>query len=129
MDDPKTGVEAAIVAAGGVSALAAAIGISHVSVIRWRARGVIPAERVAAVAAATGLPRQALRPDLFAASGLAEAQAPLAPPAQEAETAAAREAAGWERARRWAEENREAIEAYNRHFEENDTPLAEYRAF
>jgi antitoxin CcdA len=42
---------------------------------------------------------------------------------------AVREAIGAEKARRWAEENRAAIEGYNRYFEENDTPLAEYRAF
>jgi post-segregation antitoxin (ccd killing protein) len=40
-----------------------------------------------------------------------------------------KQAIGDEKARRWAEENREAIAAWNRHFEENDTPLAEFRAF
>ncbi len=68
--------------------------------------------------------------------GFAEAQAPLVDqasalgldPAAIAE-AALRKAISDEKARRWVEENRAAIEAYNRYFEENDTPLAQYRAF
>ena len=32
-----------------------------------------------------------------------------------------------ERARRWLEENREAIEGWNRYVEEHDLPLEEYR--
>jgi antitoxin CcdA len=69
-------------------------------------------------------------------SGLAEAQTPLAAEARQlgldadriAEQAV-RAAIGAEKARRWAEENRAAIEAWNRYFEDNDTPLAEYRMF
>ena len=68
--------------------------------------------------------------------GLAEAQAPFASEARalgldpDAIAAAAlKKAISDEKARRWAEENREAIEVYNRYFEENDTPLAKYRAF
>ena len=34
-----------------------------------------------------------------------------------------------ERNRRWQEENKEAIEAYNAWIEENGIPLAEYRMF
>ncbi|WP_404369996.1 type II toxin-antitoxin system CcdA family antitoxin [Sphingomonas sp. MMS24-J45] len=34
-----------------------------------------------------------------------------------------------ERSRRWQEENKEAIEAYNAWIEENGIPLAEYRMF
>jgi post-segregation antitoxin (ccd killing protein) len=34
-----------------------------------------------------------------------------------------------ERARRWIEQNREAIEAWNRWTEENEFPLAKYRTF
>jgi DNA-binding transcriptional regulator YdaS (Cro superfamily) len=44
-------------------ALAAALGVSHTSVLRW-AGSRVPAERVAAVAAATGLRKCDLRPDL-----------------------------------------------------------------
>lgn len=34
-----------------------------------------------------------------------------------------------ERARRWKEENREAMESYNRYIEANGLPLEEYRLF
>lgn len=34
-----------------------------------------------------------------------------------------------DRAERWREENREAIESYNRYIELNGVPLAEYRQF
>ena len=34
-----------------------------------------------------------------------------------------------EKVRRWKEENREAMEAYNRYVEEHGLPLAEYRLF
>ncbi len=39
------------------------------------------------------------------------------------------EAVREEKARRWKEENREAIEATNRYIEEHGLPLAEYRQF
>ncbi|MCC6887044.1 MAG: molecular chaperone TorD family protein [Hyphomicrobiales bacterium] len=58
-----TGLDEAIRAAGGVGALARRIGISQPSVSNW-AR--IPAERVLAVEAATGVDRSVLRPDLYA---------------------------------------------------------------
>jgi TorA maturation chaperone TorD len=57
-----TGLDEAIRAAGGVGALARKIGISQPSVSNW-AR--IPAERVLAVEAATGIDRSVLRPDLY----------------------------------------------------------------
>lgn len=56
------GLEEAIRAAGGVGALARALGISQPSVSNWQR---IPAERVIAVEALTGVPRAALRPDLY----------------------------------------------------------------
>lgn len=34
-----------------------------------------------------------------------------------------------ERARRWKEENREAMESFNRYIEENGLPLEDYRLF
>ncbi|HZP78121.1 MAG TPA: Cro/CI family transcriptional regulator [Pseudolabrys sp.] len=61
------GLESAIRAAGGVTELARRIGISQPSVSNWDR---IPADRVLAVEAATGVSRSELRPDLFiAASG------------------------------------------------------------
>ena len=57
-----SGLEQAICAVGGVSELARRIGISQPSVSNWDR---VPAERVAAVEAATGVERAVLRPDLF----------------------------------------------------------------
>jgi TorA maturation chaperone TorD len=56
------GLEEAIRAAGGVGALARKIGISQPSVSNWVR---VPAERVIAVEAATGIGRSLLRPDLY----------------------------------------------------------------
>jgi len=56
------GLSEAIRAAGGVSALARLIGISQPSVSNWVR---VPAERVLAVEAATGVDRTVLRPDLY----------------------------------------------------------------
>jgi TorA maturation chaperone TorD len=61
-----TGLDEAIRAAGGVGALARKIGISQPSVSNW-AR--IPAERVLAVEAVTGVDRSVLRPDLYGVRG------------------------------------------------------------
>lgn len=57
------GLRLAIDAAGGIGALARGLGIKQPSVSSW-AR--IPAERVLAVEAVTGVERQKLRPDLYA---------------------------------------------------------------
>lgn len=62
MRDP--GIAAAIEAAGGVGALARKIGIAQPSVSNWSR---VPAERVIAVEAATGVHRTVLRPDLYGA--------------------------------------------------------------
>jgi len=56
------GITAAIEAAGGVGALARKIGIAQPSVSNWSR---VPAERVIAVEAATGVHRSVLRPDLY----------------------------------------------------------------
>jgi TorA maturation chaperone TorD len=61
----EVGLERAIEAVGGVRALARALGVSQPAVSTWRR---IPAERVLAVEAATGVSRTALRPDLYPAS-------------------------------------------------------------
>jgi TorA maturation chaperone TorD len=60
MRDP--GLDEAIHAAGGITELARRLGISQPSVSNWER---IPAERVLSVEAVTGVPRSALRPDLF----------------------------------------------------------------
>lgn len=60
MRDP--GLNEAIRAAGGVGALAQKLGISQPSVSNWTR---VPAERVVAVEAVTGVSRSFLRPDLF----------------------------------------------------------------
>jgi TorA maturation chaperone TorD len=62
MRDP--GLSEAIQAVGGVSELARRIGISQPSVSNW---DKVPAERVLAVEAATGVARMRLRPDLYQA--------------------------------------------------------------
>lgn len=59
------GLDQAIRSAGGVSELARRLGIAQPSVSNWTR---IPAERVAAVEAATGIARDILRPDLFGTS-------------------------------------------------------------
>src|ERR1041385_4730169 len=61
MVDP--GLQEAIRAVGGVTELARRIGISQPSVSNW---SKIPAERVLAVEAASGIGRATLRPDLYA---------------------------------------------------------------
>ena len=61
-------VEKVISCAGGATKLARKVGVSPPSVIGWRNTGRIPAARVIAVEAATGIPREELRPDLFRVS-------------------------------------------------------------
>lgn len=63
------GLDRAIGAAGGVAQLARKIGISQPSVSNW---SKIPAQRVIAVEAATGISRSQLRPDLYGGRGLSE---------------------------------------------------------
>ncbi len=58
----EAGLEQAIAAAGGVSALSRALGLSQPTVSNWRR---IPSERVLAAEAATGVSRSVLRPDLY----------------------------------------------------------------
>src|SRR5258708_14279048 len=56
------GLNRAIEAAGGVVQLARKMGITQPSISNWNR---VPAERVIAVAAATGVSPEQLRPDLF----------------------------------------------------------------
>lgn len=51
----------AIRAAGGVTRLARAIGVTSAAVAQWH---MVPAARIQAVSAATGIPPAELRPDL-----------------------------------------------------------------
>lgn len=59
----KIAIETAIEKAGGMRALARAIGINYQSIQSWKTR--IPAERVLDVERATGISREQLRPDLY----------------------------------------------------------------
>ena len=61
-DIADRGLQEAIRAAGGVTELARRIGISQPSVSNWSR---VPAERVLAVEAVTGIARAVLRPDLY----------------------------------------------------------------
>jgi TorA maturation chaperone TorD len=70
MEMREAGVEQAIRAAGGVGALARGLGVSQPAVSNWQK---IPAERVLAVEAHTGVPRTVLRPDLYPMSAEHEA--------------------------------------------------------
>ncbi len=134
MRDP--GLTLAIERAGGVNALARALGISSAAVAEWRR---VPPRRVAAVAAATGLAPERLRPDTHGASsprGFAESQAPfvaearalgLDPDAIAAKALAA--AVQAEKERRWQEENRGSYESQNAWIAKHGLPLAKFRMF
>lgn len=71
--------------AGGVAALSRALGLTHPTIIGWRRRGQVPADRLREVAAITGLRPADIRPDL--AELFAEAEVP-APPADTSAEAA-----------------------------------------
>lgn len=55
-------LQEALKIAGGHRALARAIGISHQTISKWTR---VPPIRVLAVEAATGIPREVLRPDIY----------------------------------------------------------------
>lgn len=52
----------AIARAGGMRALGRLLGIREQSISQWKA---VPAHRIVAIEAATGIPREELRPDLY----------------------------------------------------------------
>ena len=62
MEMREDGLQQAIQAAGGIGALARALGVSQPAVSNWQK---IPAERVLSVEAITGVARSMLRPDLY----------------------------------------------------------------
>jgi TorA maturation chaperone TorD len=70
------GLARAIDKVGGVAELARKIGIAQPSVSNWNR---VPAQRVIAVEAATGISRRDLRPDLYDESDLAVAQQAVDP--------------------------------------------------
>jgi len=57
-------IDEAVAAVGGLDAFQQRLGVSRRTVFLWKQHGV-PAERAPAVEAATGMPRQRLRPDLW----------------------------------------------------------------
>jgi len=66
-ETPAIALKEAVQAAGGAAALARALGIKQPSVFEWKR---VPAERVLAVEAATGVRRERLRPDLYPPLGV-----------------------------------------------------------
>jgi len=63
----------AIERAGGRHAVAQALGISYQAVYQWEFKQ-IPAERVPALAAMSGIPAELLRPDLYIAPRVREVE-------------------------------------------------------
>lgn len=61
----RAAIEAAIAAAGGVTALAHRLDTTPQRIVNWRARGRVPAGMVLAVESATGISRHEIRPDVF----------------------------------------------------------------
>jgi DNA-binding transcriptional regulator YdaS (Cro superfamily) len=66
MNDPVTAIRRAAEIAGSQQALADLLGLSSQGAVQnWLRRGRMPAERVLAVEAKTGVSRHDLRPDLY----------------------------------------------------------------
>jgi antitoxin CcdA len=118
------------------------LGVSHTTVQRWAARKTAPRDRAMMDAIATATGGAVTAADFFASpeqprwNGFAEAQTVyvsearalgLDPDAIAAK--AVQDAIRAEKARRWQEENREAIEAQNAWIEKHGVPLAKYRMF
>ena len=59
----KSAIEKAIDIAGGVNALAKAVGVKQPSVSRWKKVGVVGVDYVLDVSDLTGIPAYELRPD------------------------------------------------------------------
>ena len=125
---------------GSARALAEAIGVGPTAITNWRDRGGVPLARVQQVAEVTGLPPEVIRPDHY--TKREPRSEPVKPSTSEPSTelhvalATARQlglepekilakAVADERARRWQDENRAAIEAHDRWIEENGLPYAD----
>lgn len=51
---------------GGLKAVAAALKMTEEGVRLWRVRGIVPSKRLVEFSQLTGVPREKLRPDLYA---------------------------------------------------------------
>ncbi len=71
MSQKDMSIRSIIKKAGGPSRVARLLGIHHSAVIRWEN---VPYERVLPLEAATGIPREELRPDLFKRTPAQEAR-------------------------------------------------------
>ena len=65
---PGSPIDLAIRAAGSISALAQALGLSQQAVSKWKANNKIPLDRVLDVAKVTGLPPSLLLPENLASA-------------------------------------------------------------
>jgi DNA-binding transcriptional regulator YdaS (Cro superfamily) len=72
-------IRAACEAVGGQVVLARALRVTPQAVILWVAGGRVPAQRVLAVEQASGVPRHALRPDLYPQPAAPAAHLPQPP--------------------------------------------------
>lgn len=61
----KSAIDMACEAVGGQANLAGKLDVTPQAVNLWVSSGRVPAGRVLAIEAATGVPRHALRPDLY----------------------------------------------------------------
>lgn len=64
-------IRVAVKKAGGQRALAQLLGVSQQAVCYWVAQNRAPAERVLHIERVTGVPRTALRPDIYPAESAA----------------------------------------------------------
>lgn len=67
MTDP---ISRAIDGAGGLKSVAGKLGVRYQAVQKWRRSGRVPAERVLALEAVSGVSRSEIRPDLYPASSM-----------------------------------------------------------
>jgi len=117
------------------------VGVSHTTILRWSTGKAAPGGRAMFQRIAEMTDGKVTAADFFPEAaplcpGLAEQQAPFVAEAAalglDATAIAAKavsQAIRDEKARRWLEENRDAIQAWNRWTESNELPLAEYRMF
>ena len=61
-ESPSDALHRAVEAAGGFTALGRLLGITGEAIMQWKR---VPPTRVLAVEAATGVPKELLRPDLY----------------------------------------------------------------